>query len=935
MSTYVLPQVRVFQEFTASPAAQQAPLCAHISGGHAQLIRFNEATEQVLGELGIYDALNDTAYDWPNRQAGGIVDQSYVKLWAKNAILRYFQESAGSPSAITKTAVNRVTSAATNFTTANGFARDASLLDRDVQLGDIVKARFGSTTVWSYVAGFVADIVASSLGTPARDGANSATHSGATSTHQQISGPWNSVEMTASSAASYDPFPTGKVTETYTVVVIASSNGGDLTTARLRVLSASGLDNQASVTPSASGVATNIGTHGATVTFSKTHDAGESASAETQDVSPDDLLVGQKWQVVVNANFTQIAAPSAGGTYTGTTDTTYVVTVVSGKKYASGAPQIKVTTNTGVDISGPTFVTAAGVAVPIGTKGVTVTFAGLGLVKGDRFYVPVVAAHDGPVRTLVLGNNIPSTVTNGASCDLTLYIKQASLQIGQDRTGFAPLQNFTMSDTQITVTSGIEAYDPTWTDGGVQQPLPLDSDAGQGYSDLFVEYRAWLATLATTVGSIDDVGNIDTAIPGPLTPDNPLKWAVSKALANSNGVPVKFSAVANPASVDSWTATLGLLVGRTDVYGLVPLTHDPTVLNLYAAHVNDQSSPEQAEWRVVWVNLSAFPTVPVVSAGSSIAGFTAATTSDGATALATITDDPDATGTQYTIVTVPAGNAKFVTNGVQPGDVVRALYTGDGFGGTTYSEYVVDAVQTEDQLRLLAGPDAPVNVAAKIEVWRNLNLTQESAQIAKTAGAYGDRRVRAVYPERVGSGGTLQDGFHLCAALAGLASGILPQQGMTHLAISGFDDLTRTTRFNRAQLDDMAGSGAWIVTQDPSGNVFTRHAVTTGATADVNQREEMITRDVDSISYYFQSLFAPYIGVANVTPNTVELLRIEIETGVSVLQQAPAASLTGGQLVDATLTDLRQHAVLKDHVVAELDLTLPYPLNNFDLTLVI
>lgn len=62
---------------------------------------------------------------------------------------------------------------------------------------------------------------------------------------------------------------------------------------------------------------------------------------------------------------------SSGGTYTGSLDQTYTVTVSTGG--TPGVAQIT-TTSTGADSSGPTTVTAFGTPVAVGTLGVTVTF---------------------------------------------------------------------------------------------------------------------------------------------------------------------------------------------------------------------------------------------------------------------------------------------------------------------------------------------------------------------------------------------------------------------------------------------------------------------------------------------------------------------------------------------------------------------------------
>lgn len=951
MATYVLPQVLVFQQFTTVPAAVANPLRAHISGPHAALIRYAEDDERAKGRLGYYDRLVDANYLWPDRPAGGKADASYVKVWMKDALLKYFQDTISQGSTITKVSGynNRVRSATLNFASSvsrdgTEYDRHTSLLDRDVQPGDVAKVRGlsggDSVTLWTYVKAVHGDVVAAAIATAEADAANAATQ-GASSSITQTEGPLNCVTVTVD-ASDYDGLESGYVTETYDVICTQSSVNGDYTQARLRVISGSGEDDDAEVTPSVAGADTAIGTRGLVLVFNEADTVACSASATTDDVTADDLIAGQRWSVTVHQAFTEPTF-SEGGDFDSDKDTTYIVTITRGGSVdGSVLPQFKVSTTNGIDLSGPTTVTGAAVDFDIGTKGVLGQFDTLALRKGDRYYINATGTQSGAVRTLEFGHNLDTGITAGSEVDVTLFIRKPLLEIPKNRIGFAPEVNWETSETELTVKSGVIAYDESWTDGGVQEPLDVYSESTKGYGELFVEVRYWVQELCNQVTTIQDVGEINDAISGPLHPDNPLKWGVFKALENANGAEVKFTSVCDPDDDEAWANVLEKLLGRDDVYGLVPLTRRRTVLDLYAAHVTAQSSPEQALWRVLWTNLEGVPEIPVLHAGSTVPGHTEATTTDEEVALAVVEDDPDTSGTQYTRVRFTSDNVELLTLGVRAGDILRLLYTSDGFGNEEYSEYVIDDVQAEDQLRLLTGPDAPISVAAKAEIWRTLTATEEAAVLAVNAGSWGDRRVRATWPDRIESSGTVQEGYFLNCALAGLCSGVLPHQGLTHLEITGFTDVARTTvKFNRDQLDTMAGGGTWIVTQDLTGadtsigQIYTRHAVTTGSYDDINQREEMLTRNVDSISYRFKDHFKPFIGVTNVTP--VVQGRLELETGnlIRILQTEAETPDLGGQLIDATIVELRPHITLKDRYVLKLDLEVPYPFNNFEIHLMI
>ena len=947
MATYVLPQVLVFQDFTISPAVDANPLSAFISGGNAFLTRTSDIDEKADGLLDYYDNSIDEAYSWPNRPAGAVVDQTYTQIFIEDALLQYFSDALSSGNVITKLANfnNRITAASVNWATNGSYARDSDLYDRDVAPGDVIRIRAvpsGSDPVvlWTSVKAVIAEEIDAIVAAATKDAANP----GAQVAAQTVTdtGPIQNC-VTATAGSAYDGIGDGYVSETYVVTVIDSSVGGDFTLGRLNVKSASGTDDHDNVQPAAHGAATSIGSRGLTLTFSTDDTAACSLSADNDSVTDNDLIKDQQWTAAVDQLWNSPDPTSNAGTlatYSSKNSTTYIVEVSRGGLFTDTLkPQISVTTTNGVDQSGPHDVTGAGAAVAIGQETVEIEFDKQGLNKGDRYYIPVTGIVDGPMHVLELNDNIDSDVLAGDEVGVELYIRNTLLEVPQNRAGAAPLTNWDQSETQITINDSITAYDSSWTDGGVALPLDVYSCSSCEYGKVYVTYRAWDVTVANVINSITDVGDIDD-IPGSLTPDNPLKWGVYKALTNNNGVPVLYVALADPSDADEWDEVLDLAQSRDDIHAMVPLTRDATVLGLFQAHVDSMSSPGEGLWRTAWFSLQGIPEIPVVATGSTVPGHTTATTSDGEECLAVIEDDPESTGTQYTIVRNAAANGKFITNGVRAGDIVRTQYAGDGFGNYTYSEYVVDLVQSEEQIRLKTGPGVPISVAAKIEIWRNLTLTEEAAEIAKDAGAYYDRRVMAIWPDQIESSGTIQEGYHLAAALAGLSSGILPQQGMTRLAIAGFSDVQRTARFSKAQLDSMALSGTWIVIQDPNGNIFTRHAISTGNYEDINQREEMLTRNVDSISYRFKDFFEPYIGVTNVTPSMAAVIHSGLQTLISVLQTERFTINLGGQLIDAVPAEegepwLTVHPIFKDRYVVRLLLTVPYAINNIEIHLVV
>ena len=916
---YVLPQVTVFQEFNIVPASAAAPRAAHITGGHAKLFRYSDADEKAIIDLGEYDSVADQAYLWPERPAGGVVDHTFTKLYVEDALLEYYVNNASSGNAVAPVSgyKNRVRDSGTSFkTNTSSYPRSVTLYDRDAKVGDYVYIRGVSGgeeyTLNTTIRGFLGDSVAAVTAAASSATSNKATQTLATSI--DILGLKNSITLTAD-AAGYNGLEDGDIDESYTVEVAQSSVGGDLTTARLRVTSASGNDNQSSVTPSGAGGFTEIGTRGLLVEFDVNSTVSASSAADDEDISPNDLVVGQKWRVRVKQAFTSPTA-TKGGTYTGLRDTTYIIQVTKGGTYAA-SPEITVSTTTGYDVGAPVAVSASATAVTVGNYGVTVSFSQTALCKGDKYYIVATAESQGAMKTLILADDLPEELQSAVDLDLKLYIKK-NILVEKNLEANAPNVAYEVSDTEITVQSGILLHDSSWTDSGTLLPLNLKGGT------LFVEYRAWLPDYVGTVESISDSAAI-TAMLGQLSPDNPLCWGIYLALQNANGQPVFFTSVTDPTDVDDWAAALEGLDGQDQIYNLVPLTNNETVLGLWKAHVESQSGPEVGNWRAAVFSIAVTGIKKVLSEANS---------TNSNVILAKLADDNTTSGTQYTLLSVPANNAKFVTKGVKAGDTVRYLYSTDAFGQETYEEFTVDEVLSESSIRLVTGNGNPITVGQKVEIWRTLDRAGRAAEAIEQIGAHSSRRVVVIANPAVGLEGATFPGYFAAAAVAGLRSGVLPQQGLTRITLSGIDDVGElVTELNGSQLNLIAGAGGWVIAKDATGSIFNRHALTSDTT-DTNSREEVIRVNVDSISYQYKAAFEPYIGRVNITPGTLGLLRQKFEMTTDELRINGTPN-TGGQLIAAVIADIRQHAVFKDKVVIQANLSIPYPMNNIELKLVV
>ena len=945
MADYVLPQALIYQEFTLVPTALTEPLRACPIGPQYALFRYSDADEKLTIKVtDSYNPDSDENYLWPGRPAGGVVDFDYTRMFIDDALLQYYRDPGGDGSLIAAVDGyrNRIRFDALVLQTKNGFNRSGVFLDRDVAPGDvldIVASACGDPySVRTQILDLVADEIPAVIDAPEAESGNSPTQTADTA-YEQTAGELNNVCIELVDGSGYDGREDGQISETYEIEVVGAGSGGDAETATLLVTALSGTEDPVEITPEDFGVATAIGSRGLEVTFN--NDGCGSSSSIGPSIDPDDFVVGQKWQVTVEQLYTK-PTQTSGGVYLGAYDTSYVVEVSKGGDI--GTAEVRVSTTTGVDASGPTVVTALGTAVVVGTQGVALTFATApqGLVTGDRFVIAVESVGEGAVKTAVLATPLPpalrgicevvigssSSSSSGSPPDLgvTFYIKK-DIEVAEDRLGYAPLINWEQSATEFTTKVGIIAYDATWTNAGVMQPLPVKDGA------VYVNYRALVFQWVDTVGTISDVSEIpDVFVQAPIIhQDNPLVFGVYNALLNSNGEDVKFTAVgaSSPIELEDWLNALEVLKGRNDVYSLVPLTFDKQVLDAVASHVEAMSAADVGRWRIAWFSQQAVTEKSVYTESLN-------PLREGEVVLATITDDPDTSGTQYTLVT--AEGEKFLTGGVTitPGDILRARYSDDGFGNATYSEYIIDSVLNDEEIRLVSGPSAPITTPSKVEIWRNLNKTQTAEEMALKPGLWTSRRVYLVWPDEIGNAGETVPGYYLCCSLAGLRGSSLPHRPLTNVEIIGWDDLTRTTEFfNEPQLNTMAAAGWWIVTRDPEdGTVYSRHQLSTN-NLDLNRREQSVTTNVDSISYTLLKRLAIYIGRGNVTPVMLSIIEGEILSVLDYFSNFTVQDILGPQIISYTIQELRQHPTLKDRILAIIPIEVPYPLNNVEVHLVI
>jgi len=882
---------------------------------YAKLRRYSVSSEKQ--SLGSYVVGADTTYSWPGLGSGELPDTSYAKIYVEGGLLRFWSKVVGvSGTAIpTSSPANTVRASAFVFQTANGTSRTAAFGDRDVTVGDVVDlSAVVSSVVVSHrskVTGFVADTTAASIGSAVAASTNAAAQSAAGPTITQVAGtPLNYVASAA--GGTYNSAADGGISRVYTVTVTQSSTAGSAPTARLRVRSSDGLDDADNVVPSAFGATTAIGTKGILITLSI--DNGRPVDS---GVSSSDLIAGQSWTVSVAQAYV-VPTATSGGTYTGTVNRTYIVTVSTGGTLASGTAKITCTTASGTDSSGPTTVTGASTAIAVGNYGATITFTGSGasLKKGDVFSFAAVAPAAGAVRTLVLQDDVPAALRT-VDCNITVSIPINAVELPVARP--TSTLNWSVSSSNIVIKANAAMTVSGLTSSGVAVYAPLTEGT------LYAHYRAWSAGSAK-VFRVATAADAEANV-GPIHPDNPLGYAVGKALENTAtsllGSNASSNAAGNtdivlavpvngdPALSASWTTTLNGIANESDAHTLVIHSDAAAVHQVAKTHVEARSTAQLGFYR------TALCVASVAEPVSLLSGTATVTSGTGGNTLVT------ATGTT------------FVTSGVRAGDTFRCNYTTDDAGNPLYQSYTVASVASETTLSLVTGPTSQIPVAAAFQLWRSPTSDEVVTQLTSAAAALASTRVSLVWPDTaVDTDGTTVSGGAVAAAVAGLSGSVESHQGLRGIGITGFTSAPRTIpKFTDTQLDALAAGGVFVVSQDPSGGLFVRNASTTD-TSSVSNAEESVTRNSDCVRLAIDEAWSDLRGVANVGPGIEQFLRARLEAVKSEFRARNQISRLGAPFTDLVYVSSASVSGRPDALLISVNMVGgPVPLNATMLSL--
>jgi hypothetical protein len=401
-----------------------------------------------------------------------------------------------------------------------------------------------------------------------------------------------------------------------------------------------------------------------------------------------------------------------------------------------------------------------------------------------------------------------------------------------------------------------------------------------------------------------------------IVPENPVVFAANLALSqgapavNITELPQDFLSL--PDEVLAYAKAFEVLA-TTDMYAISVLTQNTAVHTDLKAHCEAMSVPEMKLERVGIANRKIVLT-------SIVADYTAA--------LASI----DATGL---ILTLASG--QFVTDGIVP-----AMYVNISAPSGAVGRYKIASVDSQTQITLSSAvPSAPYAGNVVFFADRDLTKAQQAATLKAYAQSLGSRRLVLTWPDQVKipSGNAIRTlpGYFLNAAVGALTTLKPTQQGFTNLTVAGYSEVIHSSKyFDKDQLNDIADGGFMIFVQDVLGvsALKIRHQLTTDRSS-IKYQEFSVTKNVDFIAKFLRINHAGFIGQYNIVDTTFDDLKTTAQRNITFLRDSTREPRIGGKIKSGVLASIAEDPVNIDTINEVYNLSIPIPLNNLDITLVV
>jgi len=124
-----------------------------------------------------------------------------------------------------------------------------------------------------------------------------------------------------------------------------------------------------------------------------------------------------------------------------------------------------------------------------------------------------------------------------------------------------------------------------------------------------------------------------------------------------------------------------------------------------------------------------------------------------------------------------------------------------------------------------------------------------------------------------------------------------------------------------------------LFAKDDDGRIFIRHTITTGTFDVLHEREEMSTRNFDSISNFYTARLAALRGNLTATTEGLTAVFDAVQKASNDLMLRYRGAGTSGQIVAYKIGDIKVDDNFKDIILIPIELELPLMANRIELYL--
>ena len=531
----------------------------------------------------------------------------------------------------------------------------------------------------------------------------------------------------------------------------------------------------------------------------------------------------------------------AGGTFSGGTDSYYLVSIKSVEKDAT---TLEVKGLSGVDYNYKSTIAGSENPVAIGTVGVTIALkAGQEYEVGDAWKVSAYATHESAACIVYVDRVLESTETAPSCVFSSNYYSPEFAEVSDALTT-------TMSTVSISDSVSV-------TIGGVARRVTE--------GEVYVNYRELV-----TEGSLSLVSNATEGVSswaGVADPTNPMGLVYSVASGVSGA---SFLLMATEGeSAEDYIKAINYVAQFETAYAIVPFSNETSVRNAVINVISKYAAPEIAQFKRGWVASTVNRMVDVYTESKG-----------GGTLIGTMEDG---------VITLSGGN--LIEGGVAPGDYAVLGET----------EYEIYKINSDTAVSVYGGVNASSD---KIKFVRKLSNTEYAKAIANEAANINSARINLVWGDGVTALGYSNLPTSVaCVALAAQRSALPPHAPMTDMVVPGIytqDSL----KFTDAEYEIMNAGGVWIIHNDSEGNTVTYHQITTKTDGTIAEEDSCVSNGDAVIRYFRTAIKSLFNGSMNVYDELIPTVKSQLVAQAEAIRVIPFADMYGPMLVDFQVIDI-------------------------------